>query len=224
MKTISAVLPVIVDAVVSALIGALIGSIFFNINSIIFFIYLFVLVIAIYFLFGEQLSLSVTNLKKLISGYSKRDRRKFFLIFFMVSTSVLASSYLYTNSSNTIPDLPITLINNEPNEIHISNRGEFFPIETGGSGKIELKTSNTNYLSNLIKIYDDNYLNELIIPPNEQRTVYAHVINPTPYLSLYKREDIDILLTLHTNEGRLIIIDHIPFDKDTFSQGILYTI
>lgn len=223
MKIISAVLPVIVDAVVSALIGALIGSIFFNTNSIILFLYLFILFIVTYFLFGEQLNLSVTNLKRLIFEYSMRNRCKFFLIFLIVSTSVLALSYLYTNSSNTMPDLPITLINNQPNEIYISNRGEFYLIDTGGSGKIELKTSNTNYLSELIKISDDNNLNELKIPPNGKLTVYAHVIYPAPNLPLFKRGDIDILLKLNTNEG-LILIDYIRFDKDTFSQGILHTI
>lgn len=133
------------------------------------------------------------------------------LIFFIISTTFFVQYTVDYNSSQTIPDLQIILINNGSSEIHISNRGEFYltVLRTLGSdqlvdsGKIRLKTS------------DNKYPEELIILPKEESVVYAQVINPVDYLALFQRGDIDIRLILNA-DGKMITIPGVPFDRETF--------
>ncbi|MEZ5334947.1 MAG: hypothetical protein R2741_06790 [Methanolobus sp.] len=160
--------------------------------------------------------LNIINLKDKISLLHIRNKTIILLLVFISLSLVVFFSYNDYKSSSTIPELEITFINNEASEITIYTQGEFFLSSTGtpstdnflSGGKIELQAS------------DDNYLN-LVIPPNGELTVYVQIIYQTPYLELFKRGDIDMLLVLNSDE-KDIYVRGIRFDEDTFSKGFSY--
>jgi len=133
------------------------------------------------------------------------------IIVFIISTTFFVQYIVDYNSSQTIPDLQIRLINNGSNEIHVSNRGEFYltALRTPGSdqltasGKIKLKMS------------DNKYPEKFIIPPKGESVVYAQIINPVDYLALFQRGDIDMRLIINA-DGKMITIPGVPFDRETF--------
>lgn len=203
MKTLIEVLneaiPGILSTVISTLI-LLILKIISNSIEIIVGLYLLFLVVVTYMLYSKQ---------QCVPLYIKRAR-PIIVVTLIVVPLIFSFNY---NSARTIPDLQIELINNGSEEIHISNRGGFYltalrtPLsdQLVDAGKIKLKTS------------DKKYQDEFIIYPKGELIIYAQVINPVDYLALFKRGDIDMQLTLNQVDGKMITMQGIPFDRETFS-------
>ncbi len=150
---------------------------------------------------------------QILNKYSKYIRVTG-IIFFIVPTAFFVQYIQNYNSSQTIPDLQIEFINNGSNEIHIYGQGKFILTEFKtpltdqqvASGKIKLKTA------------DNNYQNEFIISPKGKLIVYAQVINPVGYLHLFQRGDINTWLIFNQADGKMITVQGIPFDRETFSN------
>lgn len=207
----------IITAVASTFITDFIKSNFLSNRAIIIGLYFILLVISLMLLiiptdaFRKRQRLFY---QKILIRYSNYIRF-IGIIVLIISTTFFVQYTLDYNSSQIIPDLQIKLINNGSEEIHISDRGEFYltTFRTPGSnqlvtsGKIKLETS------------DNKYQNEYIIPSKGELIVYAQVIKPAEYLALFQRENVDITVILHRKYGKtFLVIQELPFDRDTFSN------
>lgn len=203
----------IITSVVSTFITDFIKNNFFNNRAIIIGLYLILVFLSLILLIIPT-NVFRRRQRQLYQQILTRYRnyiRLTGIIVFIISTTFFVQYTVDYNSSQTIPDLQIRLINNGSNEIHVSNRGEFYLTALGipagdvpvASGKIKLKT------------FNNKYPNEIIVPSKGESIVYAQIINPVAYLALFQRGDIDIQFILHA-EGEMFFSWVAPFDRETF--------
>lgn len=205
---ISTVISTVICTVIFA-IPAFLLNMYYNRIELTALLYALLFLIATYILFLKKQSIPV---------YIKRNR--FIILLVLILIPVI--SFVNYNSSNTIPDSHIKIVNTGSSEINLSNEGEFHIVTVRGArnekvaseiyltledpGKVELKTSG------------NNHPNSLKIPANGELMINAQIIKPERYLDFYQK-DYYIYFTLYqTDNKELDTQGGLHFDKDAISN------
>lgn len=205
---VSTVISTVICTVIFA-IPAFLLNVYYNKIELIALLYTLLFFVAIYILFQKKQSIPV---------YIKQNR--FIILIVLILIPVI--SFVSYNSSHTIPNSHIKIINTRSSEIDLSSEGEFHIVTIKGArnekiaseiyltledpGKVKLKTS------------DNNHPNSLKIPPNGELMVNAEIIKPERYMDYY-RKDYYIYFTLYqTDNKELDTQGGLHFDKEAISK------